>query len=295
MHVDRSLLREAALFGIAAAGPARGVRQGDRRSAHKGGGLELCEHRAYEPGDDLRRVDWNAWARLGEVLTRLYHEDRNLRVRVILDASASMGFGRVRKIDRAGTLAAALALAALAGGDSVELACAGGTAPGLLRGHDPSALGPMLSFLERNEPAGVADGLPARLAAGARRDRVVLLSDLLVDDLLRERALRALRASSRAPVLVHVLSEEELDPDLGEATEARDAETGETLWLRSGPEACAAYERALHAWLDGLAARCAALGIAYVAAPTASDAAEVMRGPLLRRRVLRVDGAGGRP
>src|SRR5690606_16952271 len=110
---------------LAARGPASGARQGDRRSAVRGRGLEFADHRPYSAGDDLRRVDWNVYARLRTVLVRLYHEDRNLSVRICVDASASMAFGTPRKADHAAELAAGLALVALLVRDDVSVGCVG--------------------------------------------------------------------------------------------------------------------------------------------------------------------------
>ena len=80
-------------------GPSRGpgARSGERRSRKRGGGLEFSEHRDYEPGDDLRFVDWNVFARLDRLVTKVFIEEEDLTVALLLDASASMDWGNPNK------------------------------------------------------------------------------------------------------------------------------------------------------------------------------------------------------
>ena len=81
MRIDRLLLRRLAGLRFGARGLASGRRAGDRRSRVKGQGIEFADFREYGVGDDLKLVDWNVYERLGTVLVRLFHEDRNLRIR----------------------------------------------------------------------------------------------------------------------------------------------------------------------------------------------------------------------
>jgi len=107
VRIDRNIFAGLATLRVAAPNHAAGGRPGDRRSRARGGGVELADFRPYAPGDDLRLVDWNIFARLETVLVRLFHEDRDLSVVIIVDGSASMGFGSPRKLDHAGELAEA--------------------------------------------------------------------------------------------------------------------------------------------------------------------------------------------
>ena len=75
----------------------RGARSGERRSRKRGAGLEFSEHRDYEPGDDLRFVDWNVFARLDRLVTKVFIEEEDLTVALLLDASASMDWGNPNK------------------------------------------------------------------------------------------------------------------------------------------------------------------------------------------------------
>ena len=128
MKVDRKLLNDLGALRVGLPGLALGPQLGDRRSPHRGRGMEFADHRPYRPGDDLRLVDWNVYNRLRTVLVRLFHEDRNLHLGICLDCSGSMGAGSPRKADHAATLAAALSLIGLRERDTVTLSLAGGTA-----------------------------------------------------------------------------------------------------------------------------------------------------------------------
>jgi uncharacterized protein (DUF58 family) len=223
--------------------------------------MEFADYRAYQPGDDLRLVDWNVYARLRTVLVRLFHEDRDLRVGVLVDASASMAFAG--KADHAATLGAALALAGLQRQDSVTLGVSG--APLRVSGRNRSGLAGMLRVLESQEPSGAGD-LVRDLRGWERLDRLYLITDLLVPDAEQQRTLRALATVARAPVLLHVLGREELDPDLRRPCELTDSERGDTLLVQGGGGAARRYQRALTTWLDALQARCRGLRVTYVPA-----------------------------
>src|SRR5262249_8667881 len=158
-----------------------------------------------------------AFARLDAVLIRLFHEDRDQSLLVMIDGSASMGFGSPRKLDHAGELAACLAFLALRARERVRVSVAGVRA-GRVRGDHLGTLLPIVEALEHVEPAGAAD-LAAALAAEtelARAEHAVMLTDLLVEEDVREATLRRLAAAARRPILLHVLGDSELAPDLTE-------------------------------------------------------------------------------
>ena len=270
MKLDRALFSELQALRLSQPGLATGPRQGDRRSPHRGRGMEFADHRPYTPGDDLRLVDWNVYNRLGQVLIRIFHEDRNLAMGICLDASASMGFGAPDKLEHAGSLAGALAAVGLLHRDTVLVSAVRGDGTRRARGHDSRALGEVMHLLEETAADGVPDLSSAvrSMAGRTRLDRLVLLSDLLVSDEEREATLRAMAAASRHPVLMHVLDAEELQPDLSDGIEAVDAETGETVRIGGSPAAARAYQEAFDAWLAAIRERCASLRILYVAAYT---------------------------
>ncbi|MBK6916296.1 MAG: DUF58 domain-containing protein [Deltaproteobacteria bacterium] len=289
MHVDRAALSRFVALRLRAPGAATALQAGDRRSAFRGRGLEFADYRPYDPGDDLRLVDWNVYFRLGTALVRQFHEERSLSVKLCLDVSASMDFGTPRKADHGAQLVATLAMIALAHRDPVVLACVGGRQRGLrARAVNLDGMPELLHLLERAEPDGVGDThtqLVAHLGQG-RADRLVFVSDLLQPDGERDALLRLCAASCPRPIVMHVLGPDELDPDLEDVERVVDAETGEQLVIRDGREAKAAYREHLAQWLAGVEARCRALGIQYVRAETTGTTADLVHGPLFRGQVV---------
>ena len=101
------LLRRLEQFQLLAARRAKSSSKGERRSRARGQSVEFADHRSYVPGDDFRYLDWNLFGRLDRLFLKLYEEERELPVRIFLDASESMTFGEPRKFDFARQVAAA--------------------------------------------------------------------------------------------------------------------------------------------------------------------------------------------
>src|SRR6187402_2282227 len=94
---------------------------GERVSRRRGGSAEFQEHRPYAPGDDLRRIDWSAFARTGEPVLKLFRAEEDSVLRVVLDVSASLAFGTPQKLEVARRVAAAIGYLALANGQRVQI------------------------------------------------------------------------------------------------------------------------------------------------------------------------------
>jgi len=298
VQVDRALLNDLGALRVALPGLSLGPQLGDRRSPHRGRGMEFADHRPYRPGDDLRLVDWNVYNRLRQVLVRLFHEDRNLHLGICVDCSASMGVGTPRKDAHAATLAAALALIGLRERDTVTLAIAGGSGSfPRLRGHQARSFGRQLQALEAAQPGGAPDLADTirRLADRGRIDRAILISDLLTeDDDAIEGALRALSTIARRPAVLHVLAADEVEPDLSEGIEAEDAETGEVLAVGDRAGLGDAYQRALEDYLRQVRTRCVALRVQYVPAFTSIPLRTLVLDALRRGRVVENARGAGR-
>ena len=294
MRIDRAIFRGLESLRVAAPKPSTGGRPGDRRSRARGKGVDIADFRPYTPGDDLRMVDWNVYARLDAVLLKLFHEDRDLSIAIVIDASASMAFGTPRKIDHAGELAACLAFLALRGRERVRMIVAGPT-PLRVKGDQLGALGPIMNLLDRTEASGATDlaSALAHEAEAGRTDHAVLLTDLLVEPDARELALRRLAAASRRPVLLHVLGDGELKPDLDDGV-LIDSETGEEIPVRGGKAAEATYRSELARWREEIEARCRELGIIYSPAFTTVPARLLVADELRRRQITEAARGGGR-
>src|SRR5580698_1963722 len=115
------LLRRLEQFQLLASRRAKSTARGERRSRARGQSVEFADHRNYVAGDDFRYIDWNLYGRLDRLFLKLYEEERELPVRIFLDASESMAFGEPRKFDFARQIAAAVGYVALCGFDRVSV------------------------------------------------------------------------------------------------------------------------------------------------------------------------------
>lgn len=289
MLVDRGSLTRFSSLRLASPGAATALQQGDRRSPFRGRGVEFADYRPYDPGDDVRLVDWNVYLRLGQAVVRQFNEERSLAMKICLDCSESMAFGQPRKADHAAQLAAALALVSLTHRDPVGLCFYGGERQlAQTKASNLDGLAEILHVLERVEPGGRGDAhahIVRQLGQG-RSDRIVLVTDLLLEDAPRDALLRLIAASSRYPVVLHVLGEDELEPEWSDVAKIVDAETGESFVIRDDAAARRDYQAGLDAWLAGIEKRCRGLGIRYVPAFTRVQVPDLFNNELRRARVV---------
>jgi len=244
----------------------RGRVKGERKSPRRGHSVEFCDYRAYGVGDDLRYVDWNAYARLDRLHVKLFVDEEDLCLHLLVDASASMDFGRPTKLDYATRLAAALGFVGLVGLERVGVGMlrervAEGWPPARGRNQFPV----LLDFLTGVKPAG-ATRLDEALASYAMRSResglAVIISDLL-DPAGYEAGLRALMERRFDIHLIHLLAPEEIAPELAGDFRLTDAETGEVRELSVDREALRDYRERLHGFLERAEGFCRAQEIGY--------------------------------
>lgn len=291
LHLDPGFLRRLERLAIVARKTLRGTGPGERRSRRHGGTVEFADYRGYAPGDDTRRIDWYAYARLGQLFLKLYLEEQDLAVHLLLDQSASMGAGQPEKLTYARQVALALGYVALAAGDRVQVrAFRGGERGrplGPLRGrHELSRLVEHLT--EDPDAAGrtsLIGAVRAFLAAHPSPGVVVVLSDLL--DPEWEPALLRLRHSGHEPLVLQVLAPDELEPVVEPDHELLDAETGEVVPVALDRKAIAAYRAALAGFLAQVEGACTRSGIGWALARTDVPVEELVLRALRGRALLR--------
>lgn len=197
----------------------QGFMAGAHRSLFRGSGDEFFRHRAYQQGDDMRRVDWRLFGRTDRLYVREHREDSSLQAWIVVDRSLSMGFADgagITKLRYACFVAAALAHLMLATGDAVGLASFGdGETLHLPPRNRRGAIHDLLLALERLEPRGEGGAAVALDRVGEvlrRRGRVVLLSDLLEEDdgAAAVEAVGRLRARGDEVLVLRPLTPEEL-------------------------------------------------------------------------------------
>jgi uncharacterized protein (DUF58 family) len=234
-----------------------GILTGLHKSPHRGFSVEFSEHREYVPGDELRHLDWKAYARSDRYYIKLSEQETNLRATLVLDTSASMKFGN--KLDYARHLAACLAyllsmqqdLAGLvAVDDSIRVE--------LPPGSSPAHLDVLFRHLESLEAAAVTDlsrqlhGLAERLP---RRSLVILLSDLWLEPHELVRALQHLRYRKHQGIVLHLLDRNEIDLPYDRKVTFQDLETGEKLQVDPS-ELRETYQKQIEEYLAAVRRAC---------------------------------------
>jgi len=265
------LLRRLEQFQLLAARRAKSSARGERRSRARGQSVEFADHRNYVPGDDFRYLDWNLYGRLERLFLKLYEEERELPVRIFLDASESMSFGEPRKFDFARQIAAAVGYVALCGFDRVsvipfpenkdEIAVRGALRS--VRGRK-SALN-FFQNLNQLNAKGTASFNEAlrRGALEARQAGVaVVLSDFL-DPAGYESGLTALVARGFQVNAVQILAPEELSPSTFGDLRLVDAETGNVQEVTFGRYRMSSYQQMVQNFCQKLREFCQGRGISF--------------------------------
>jgi uncharacterized protein (DUF58 family) len=265
-----------------------GRQRGDRLSKRKGRGAEFADFRPYSSGDDLRFLDWGLFARFERLFLRLFLEDEDLQVHLLLDASASMGFGTPQKLLFAKRVAAAIGFVGLVNLDRVTVTAFAdkplGRSP-LFRGRP--ALPRLLAHLDALEPAGAGDFTRSMRAIAptlAGRGVVVVLSDFLDRGGFAD-GLRFVAARGLDVVAVQVLSPDEVEPDVTGDLRLTDAEDGTAAEVTVTTDLLDRYRRSLAAFRAALAGACNRLGIVFLSATSDTAFDRVVTG-LLRHGAL---------
>jgi len=241
---------------------ARERREGAGSAALAGGGDEFVGYRPYRPGEDLRRLDWDLFARLDRPYVRLTRREAAEHWSVFVDASGSMGIGPPGKLQAAAELAGAFTCVALRSGATVEVVASGEGGPRSARARRLTDLPALLGFLEALVAGGAAGlgTLVTQSRPPAECGRMVLLGDLL--DLEPAQTV-GLRGVGRELVCVQILAPLELAPPSSGFVEWHDPEGTGRLSRALDDATVGAYERRLEERLEAWSALAARASIAY--------------------------------
>lgn len=265
-----------------------GFLSGMHRSPYFGQSIEFLQHRQYNTGDELRHIDWKVYARQDRLHIKQYEEETNLRLTLLVDRSASMGYGdgETNKFDFASSIAASLAYLALRQKDACGLI----SFDTIVRDTVPAKsnqqqLARILSMLEQVGADGRTDLVRVAKQVGQaipRRGLVVIISDLLGVDSLVE-GLRVLRSRGHDVALFHVLHNDEIDFPFNGSTRFEGLESDDMLncnprALRQG------YLDALDEFLTSTRRACGRLSIDYVQVRT-DEPLDALLARFLSRRV----------
>jgi uncharacterized protein (DUF58 family) len=246
-----------------------GRMRAERRTKKSGSGVEFADHRDYQAGDDFRYLDWNVYQRFDRLLLRLYEEEEDLAIYLVIDASTSMGFGEAKKLAYAKRVAAALAYVGLANLDRVSIV----STTDHVSGHMPQTRGKarifkVFRFLRSLTAVGTTDledALKAFVAQNKRRGLVVLVSDLY-DPKGFERGINVLRYNKFDPFVVHVVDDAEARPKLAGDVLLYDCETGDEREVTVTAKVLERFEAAYRQYLTDIERFCAKKQVPYIRA-----------------------------
>lgn len=253
---------------------------GTTLAQRSGSSLEFKDHRGYEPGDDLRHIDWSAYARSDQLSVKLFREEVTPHLDVVLDASRSMNLDGTEKGGAAAALAAFFAAAAIRGGYSQQAWLLADRCSPLIGGNRPPSLWDGLRFEHRGGPDAV---MPAWRPRGTR----VLISDLLW---LGEpaRVVRPFAERAAVAVVVQLLARADVEPPEGKSVRLVDAETDEVRELHVDAAAARRYREALARHQQNWHDACRQAGAVFVTLVAEDLLARWELSDLVAAEVLRV-------
>lgn len=293
---DEKTLRKLEQLALVANQVRAGAIKGERRSTRRGTSIEFADYRNYTRGDDLRRVDWNIFARLERPFIKLLEEEEDLAVHLLLDVSASMDWPRddsapahVHKFTFARRLLAGLAYIALTGGDRLSIEALGNPVQGWGPSRGRGRVMDMLASVERFTTSGDTDlnaSLRSYALRGGRPGLCIVISDFF-SPTGYEDGLTALQSRGHEVALIHVLAPDEVNPPLTGDLRLVDVETtqGQDVTVDSGLRDL--YLRRLEAWRESMQGYCTGRGVHYASVETTVPWEEVILYQLRRMGVVR--------
>jgi uncharacterized protein (DUF58 family) len=288
--LDSAFLRQVETLHFNAPRAATAGLAGEHASRRKAHSVEFADHRNYVPGDDFRLIDWNVYARLGELCLKLTEARENLSVHLLIDCSSSMDWGRPNKLLYARRVAAALGALALASYDTVYLGAFSGELQAVfppLRGR--GAVGMLVEHLRGLTP-GPATDLAAAAAAycgyPGRHGIAVLITDFLVASGQAE-ALGFLARAGLQTTALHIVDAQEEKPTLDGLLELHDCETGELVKVGVTPALLRRYQTHFNSWVEEIDTACRSRRAHYLRVPTSISPQTLVLQTLRRDGVLR--------
>lgn len=280
-----------------------GRTKGERRSPKKGQSVEFSDFRTYVAGDDFRRIDWNAYGRLGKLFIKLFVEEEDLLVHLLVDVSRSMAWGEPNKLDYALRIAGALGFIALAGLDRVSISAVGIEIPngksyfpphrGKNRALElftflqdlPDAIA-VKSSLSTNPQKAIMGFLHnSRLRGVGQPGSTILISDLEHDGWLD--GINLLTSHGYEVSVIHVLSPDEVNPPFDGDIKLIDSEDSSEIEITADYDLLARYKQSLKNWQVNLQHFFSMRGILYVPLQTSLPFEELIFTWLEKYGVLR--------
>ena len=274
--LDPVILARITSLGLRAQRVMEGTISGLHRSPLHGVSVEFADYREYSPGDDLKRLDWKAFARSDKFYIKRFEEDTNLRGTLLLDASSSMKYGRgaMTKFDYASTLAASIAALCVKQRDAVGLAVFDDAERIFLRPVATQAqLHKIIELIEQTKPQRTTElGAVMHKVSEQIKSRglVVVISDLLLDLDVFYKSLGRLQHQGHEILVFQILDPEEIELPFKDSVLFKDIEGSEELFAE--PWAFRkAYKAAMEEFINDVSTRCRSGGVDHVLLKTTDD------------------------
>lgn len=235
---------------------------GMRRSTGKGISLEFSDYKHYNPGDDIKHIDWNVYARSQRLFVKLFMEERSAAVNIFIDTSKSMEYGLYKKIDYAKLLAASICYTALKNGDSINIyACSDKSSEALTDIYSKNSFKKCVDFIESISLAGSNFCSYFDTTPKLKNGISFILSDFYEYESLD--SLRRLQYMKQDISLVQILSPEELEPELSGNLRLTDIENGAARDITINDKVINSYKKALKNMEIKITSFCSNYGLSY--------------------------------
>jgi uncharacterized protein (DUF58 family) len=255
-------------------------RPGRRRSPLAGTSMEFADYRRYAPGDDFRRIDWRAYARLERIFLRVFEAEENLTVTILLDCSNSMQYGKPSKASLASSIAAALSYVALKCEDGVIVGALTDRLSAFRRvgsgKHTLWTIGDFLSHLPDSGPTDLNRALYDLGRVVKSPGLTIVISDFLAPGGYQI-GLRSVRELRQEVALLQILSQDELEPDVQGDWQLRDSEGSGNVDVSGTPAVIEAYQQRLLLYMQDLASFAHAQAMTYAMIPSDTDLIDVVQ------------------
>lgn len=292
MVIDEAFLSELESLQTVLKNNVGGMFGGNRRSKNYGSSCEFADYRDYVPGDDITKIDWNAYARFDKLYEKLYFDERQMHTRIYIDASRSMDHGTdSEKAEQAVRIAAAFAYLSVCEMDKVSIYAIHGTeleevVSGMV-GKD-SFLGCInqLNEIEFTSDAKISEAIvPSSVGRGDGFS--VIISDYLTDEDF-ENAIDRLCEQKRDVLCVQILSREEINPQVRGKMHLFDSEVSSKFFRKKiDQNVVRAYKDALQYVIERIKLYCESRGAQYLFVPAHAPVADVFFGNLVDLEVLK--------
>jgi len=257
---------------------------GDHRSHRHGSSLDFADYREYHPGDDFRRIDYNLYARLDQLLLKLYEAEEDITIRLLIDTSASME--APEKLHLARQVAAAIGFVSLVRRDVVTVATFPfkGPPPRFSGRSAAPALFAHLLALQPDGPTEFAHAVSDLLGRRSSPGLTVVISDLLTPDW--RQAIRRLPARGDQSAVIHLVDERDFSVDLAGDIDVVDRETGQVVPVSASPRDLKALAERVAKWHEEVAEHCRLSGVAHTLIGLDDDLERTLFGSWRREGLL---------